>query len=503
MNVRKAMTQGFYISIRLKMIIMLTVVFSILFIGVFRSFYRVSTEMALDNMYSELMDVARNAAEGIDGDMHQALYENPEFDDKQQWPKGKTEERYWQIAEWLYTVHRSNPSAYLYTYLSPEPGKVEFIVSHGAMLNPIDGAPFREPYYPKSPSVILSGLSEETISANVIHDKWGSWVSGFVPIYNSENQIVAAVGVDYYADNINQIQERLTRSFLPFFGISYLVLLVVVFLTSNQLMSPLISLSKSAQSIGEGKGFDEQITPVKLKDELSTLEEIIVDMGRKVRSREEDLKSLTEQLHNFYQSSIAYRENENSVLALNIHDEILSLLAVMSMNDAILENPEFEAQFQELTNRVRKMMSSLRPVMLNYGLWLAIEEYVEECSNRVGIQAAIQLDLPFCDLRYDDVVEENIFRVVQQASENALRHARAASIIIDGEINQEFIQIVIADDGVGFSLEQLDFTSLLNKGHFGLASMFERASLIGANLVINSDPGSGTQVTIEWKNSDR
>ena len=494
----QALSKGFFLSIRWKLVIVFTVIFSIIFSISDFLFYRVSTNLALENLYSELIVVAQNAAAGIDGDLHQALYENPDYDVDQVWPTGMTDERYWQIAEWLNTFHQSNPKAYLYTYLSPEPGVVEFVVSIGPLLDPIIGAEFGEYYYPQHPSVILEGLKLETRSEKVVTDKWGSWISGFVPIYDSSDQIVAAVGVDYKADIVVEIRDSLQRSLLPFFLGSYIFMILVVVLVSDRMMAPLISLAKSAQRIGEGKGFDEQITPVKVKDELTSLEEIIVDMGRKVRSREEDLNLLTEQLHYFYQSSIAHRENENSVLALNIHDEILSLLAVMSMDEAILDNPEFDTQFQELTNRVRKMMSSLRPVMLNYGLWLAIEEYVEECSRRVGIHARLLLDLPFSDSRFDENVEEHIFRIVQQACENSLRHANAAAIKIDGEINAKSIDILVEDDGDCFNIDCLDFTSLLTRGHFGLANMYERASLIGAKLDLDSSQDQGTQVRIVW-----
>jgi signal transduction histidine kinase len=502
MNDLKGLSNGVFISIRWKMIFILTIVFSVLFYIVYTLFYRVSTELALDNLYAELISVARNAADGIDGDLHQALYDDPEYDASQDWPKGMTDERYWQIAGWLNSFHISNPRAYLYTYVSPEPGTVEFVVSMGVFVEPIIGAEFGELYTPQPPSVILEGLTKETRSEKVVNDKWGSWVSGFVPIYDSSGQVVAAVGVDYMANNLIEIQNRLRQSFLPYFVGSYLILLVLVILISNQMMAPLVSLAESAKKIGDGQDFDERGRSSAFQDELTVLEAVIFDMGCKVRTREEELKSLSEQLHYFYQASITYREKENTDLALNIHDEILSLLAVMSMEDAILGNPEFNTQFQELTNRVRNMMSSLRPVMLNYGLWLALEEYVEECSSRVGLNANLQLDLPFCDSRFDVKVEEHIFRIVQQASENAIRHASASSIRIDGEINHKQIEIMVEDDGDGFRIERLDFASLLNKGHFGLASMFERASLIGSRLEIDTSLGHGTRVEICWEEPD-
>lgn len=366
-----------FLSIRWKMLGYLTIIFTFLSAGVFYLIYQVSTELAIEHIYIELIEVARIATEGIDGDLHQALYKNPEYDSTQDWPKGMTDERYWEMAEWLYTVHRINPRALLYTYVSPEPGQVEFVVSMGPLMTPIIGAHFRELYFPQPPSVILDGLARETLSENVVEDKWGSWISGFVPILNSKGQIVAAVGVDYKADIITEIQNRLKGAFFPIFIASYLVILLFVLIISNRLTRPMIFLARTSALIGEGSNaeFEEYAKKSNsFQDELSILGKIIHEMGQRVRSREDELKLMTEQLRHFYQASIEYREDENTALALNIHDEILGQLAVMSLDESILDNPELDKQFQELTNRIRNMMMSLRPVMLDYGLWFVMEE---------------------------------------------------------------------------------------------------------------------------------
>jgi len=139
--------------------------------------------------------------------------------------------------------------------------------------------------------------------------------------------------------------------------------------------------------------------------------------------------------------------------------------------------------------------------MLNYGLWLVLDEYVEECSNRSGFNGQIQLDIPLSEARFDAKTEEHLFRIIQQACENSLRHAEAKSIKIDGRITSKEVNIIVEDDGIGLNIDKLDFNSLLTNGHFGLASMFERASLVGADLEINSNPGQGTQIFVSWEKS--
>jgi signal transduction histidine kinase len=136
--------------------------------------------------------------------------------------------------------------------------------------------------------------------------------------------------------------------------------------------------------------------------------------------------------------------------------------------------------------------------MLQYGLTFALEDCVDELSTRSEDGASISLDVPQSDARYAPKVEEHIYRIVQQACENALRHAHAEQIRIYGRLESSQVHLTIEDDGIGFSQKMLDFNSLLREKHFGLAGMFERADLISADLKFESVPGEGTKIIISW-----
>ncbi len=282
--------KGLFFSIRFKMLVLFTLLFTIVFGAAFYWFYTFSTQLALDNLYLNLLAAARTAATGIDGDMHQALYEDPDYDPTLEWPKGMYDERYWEIAEWLFLVHQSNPRALLYTYVSPEPGKVEFITSMGPLMDPIIGADYAAEYWPQPPSVILEGLVEETISKKVVVDDWGAWVSGFVPIKDSNGEIVAALGVDYEANDIVELQNTIKLAAIPAFLITFVVLLISVIVISNRITAPILSLSKVAQRIGEGQYDEAPESKGRTRDEVSTLTEVFNLMVEKVRAREERLK---------------------------------------------------------------------------------------------------------------------------------------------------------------------------------------------------------------------
>ena len=103
-------------------------------------------------------------------------------------------------------------------------------------------------------------------------------------------------------------------------------------------------------------------------------------------------------------------------------------------------------------------------------------------------------------MRYPDDVELHLYRIVQQACQNVLKHAQAESITIEGGLEEEMVHLIIRDDGVSFLIGKYQNLSwfLMNK-HYGLAGMYERAALIGATLKIHSTPYPGTKVEVTWQ----
>jgi len=203
-------------------------------------------------------------------------------------------------------------------------------------------------------------------------------------------------------------------------------------------------------------------------------------------------------LHTLYQANIEWHEEERSALARKLHDDVLGQLAVLSTQSTTTNSPEFQENYQLVTSRLRGMVTNLRPAMLQYGLSYALEECVDELSLRLEDWSSITLEVPRSDARYDPKVEEHLYRIVQQACENAIRHAQADHIRVFGTLDSNRVHLTIEDDGVGFDLDKLDFNTLLIEKHFGLAGMFERADLIGTDLKFDSNPGEGTKISISW-----
>ncbi|MFZ5912063.1 MAG: ATP-binding protein [Chloroflexota bacterium] len=208
----------------------------------------------------------------------------------------------------------------------------------------------------------------------------------------------------------------------------------------------------------------------------------------------------TDRLRAMYQADINRHEEERIRLALDLHDSILNQLAVLQMNLDQPPSPRFQEAYDGLTQRLREIVSDLRPPMLNYGLEPAIKELAENLMERSQDTIQVNVDLQSSHDRYPPTIEIHLLRIIQEACGNAVRHAQAGNITISGQLDAKAITLALADDGIGFETgEALELDTLLANKQFGLAGMIERAALIGAVVRITSRPGHGTQIRIGWK----
>lgn len=210
----------------------------------------------------------------------------------------------------------------------------------------------------------------------------------------------------------------------------------------------------------------------------------------------------TGRLRAMYQADINRHENERLALARELHDSVLNELAGMLMNaDMGMLPKNFQDGYKTLTQRLREIVSDLRPPMLNYGLQPAIEELADNLMERSKDTVSIAVNLQSTGARYPLEKEQHLFRIVQEACENAVRHSRGSKITILGQLEQDYVELNIVDDGDGFQLGKgnIELYALLSEGHFGLAGMFERAELINAQIRIASAPGTGTAVSLRWR----
>ncbi len=213
----------------------------------------------------------------------------------------------------------------------------------------------------------------------------------------------------------------------------------------------------------------------------------------------------TEHLRAIYQADINRHEQERLHLALNLHDNILNQLAALLMNlDETALTPDFQKAYDILSRRLREIVSELRPPMLNYGLKPAIESLAEALMERRGNDLKVSVTLQADENYHNPLIELHVYRMVQEACENSMRHAQARNILISGRLDQKQIDLRVEDDGVGFEAQNgLELEHLIAHRHFGLAGMVERAKLIDAEVKIHSTPGNGTKIQITRRDDSK
>lgn len=152
---------------------------------------------------------------------------------------------------------------------------------------------------------------------------------------------------------------------------------------------------------------------------------------------------------------------------------------------------------------VRSVLSDLRPPMLtDFGLSAALGYEVDRRRDLLGGHPPhdddgirfLEHDMRDEPVRPDSIVEYGIFMIAREAMHNAISHAHAAHIDIELTLSSNRVRLLVRDDGVGFDAEPG-----YRPGHLGLIGMQERARWIDAELTIDSAPGRGTAITVDWR----
>ncbi len=200
---------------------------------------------------------------------------------------------------------------------------------------------------------------------------------------------------------------------------------------------------------------------------------------------------------------IAGAERERRRWSRELHDETLQGLGAIRVllatglraGEAGLEPAVADAvgQLGEQIDRLRGLITDLRPAALDeFGLGPALEEVVRRSElrdhNRISLATALAYELGVEETRLAADLESAIYRLAQEALRNAGRHAKADRISVNLVERDEYLTLIVEDDGRGFD------TSAKTEG-FGLRGLRERVELRGGTISIESAPGAGTTIT--------
>jgi len=218
---------------------------------------------------------------------------------------------------------------------------------------------------------------------------------------------------------------------------------------------------------------------------------------------EQSLRASREQLREFAARLEAVREEERTRVAREIHDELGQMLTILKMDLSWLHRKNGHDQAQsrkkiksmigdvdQTIERVRKIVTDLRPSILDeLGLTAALDWQVHQFQERTGIRGFFESSSDNLDLSKD--VSAALFRVVQEALTNVMRHARAKEVCVRLVSEGGLLRISIADNGKGITRPQIN-----DRKSFGLVGMRERVHRIGGEFNIFSLPGRGTRLDI-------
>ncbi len=203
---------------------------------------------------------------------------------------------------------------------------------------------------------------------------------------------------------------------------------------------------------------------------------------------------------------VAAQEAERQRIARELHDETGQALTALGLglrgvSSTVRQDEEkaasnlrqLEGMAVQSLDELRRLISDLRPSHLDdLGLAATIRWYVGDIQERSGIE--IDLDIPADeDCNLPSTISTSLFRIVQEALTNVVKHADAKHAWIRLWRNAGIVHLEVEDDGIGFYTQN----QFSQGGSWGLLGMEERASLLGGEFDLESDPGNGTRISVK------
>ncbi|WP_163539964.1 sensor histidine kinase [Gracilibacillus sp. YIM 98692] len=243
-------------------------------------------------------------------------------------------------------------------------------------------------------------------------------------------------------------------------------------------------------------------------DELDSLFDKLIELQSFLQEKTKRTQRLIEERVEGQEEKInQVISEERNRLARELHDSVSQELFAASMlvsavnatkteKDALFSKQlnQIEAIIHQSQLEMRALLLHLRPILLkNKTLKEGIEQLLTELKAKVPISVIWHIE----DVAANKGVEDQLFRILQEAFSNALRHAKADQIDVSLIERDEFIILKVEDDGIGFQVEEK------KSGSYGLTNMQERSLEIGGHLRIVSIPDKGTRLEVRVPNFDK
>jgi len=269
----------------------------------------------------------------------------------------------------------------------------------------------------------------------------------------------------------------------------------------------------SVLSSRDGRETKSYLTLIAHRDAHGRLEGFSLlarDMGDWVRT-EEALRATQDQLWRLSAQHLTIQESERRRIAADLHDGLGQTLSLvkLSIEEAARSvsagvSGKVAATLERLAPTVKSALAELRRISMNLrpstlddlGILATLSWYFREfeaaCPNM-----KLERDVSVTEADIPDLLKITIFRIVQEATSNALKHARADRVTVCLRNAGGLLELSIEDDGQGFDTAMVASSRDFSHG-LGLQSMKERAELSGGDYEFTSAPGEGTSIRVRW-----
>ncbi len=305
-----------------------------------------------------------------------------------------------------------------------------------------------------------------------------------------------------------------TRVYRRLLGIEHGGQVARLCLPARGLGGQILGVVSVHRGVGRPYG-DEDITRLQPCADLLGMRLQVTDLLQAVDTHRGDRDRLIEQ-------AVSAQESERRRIASDLHDGVSTALASMAFHldaaDLSLAKAEVTggpdaAPLEQARSQIaaarslgdlayhqtRAAITGLHSLVLDdLGLVAALET-LGQTAPELAVSVTTDPDEHFSDL--PDHVGAALFRIAQEVLSNAVRHAEATRVAVSLHRFGPVVVLTVADDGVGFDVRQTPGDRArragVEGGHYGLSSIAERCALLGAQLRIDSAPGTGTTVIVE------
>lgn len=225
---------------------------------------------------------------------------------------------------------------------------------------------------------------------------------------------------------------------------------------------------------------DDTILEVQKKEELGI---------RIIMAQEEERQRVARDIHDGPAQSL-------SNLALKT--ELCEKLVDMNLDRARNELRELKRLVRGSLQEIRKIIFDLRPMSLDdLGLIATLKQYTNRFMDETGVDVILETYSEH--IHVDSLVEVAVFRIIQEALNNVVKHADATQVFINLKIVEDTLIGSIIDNGQGFDIEDQKFQPArdVRTGGFGIYSMKQRAELLRGKFSLKSQMGKGTTIRLE------